>query len=1047
MQQKLFCILFVLACCFGQAFGQNRQVSGKVTSVADGSPLGGVSVVVVGTSTTTQTDNLGNYLVTVPNNEATLAFSYIGYVGQRIAVGNRYTIHVQLANEEEMLDEVVVTAMGITRAEKSLGYGTSLIKSDELTQARATNVINAMAGKAPGVRVTSQSGTLGGSSKVVIRGVNSFDGSSPLWVIDGTPVSDGTSAGGATARNIDYGNRIGDLSADDIESMSILKGAAATALYGSRAKDGAIIVTTKKGARNAIGSVTVNSSFRCESPLVLPEFQNEYAQGNYNTTTQKYEYSLKYTNGWGPKIEGQTEKDFLGRDVQLQAYPDNVKDFFNRGHSYINNIGFAGGTDKSDYRLGVTATNETGIIPESKLNRYNFAVNTGTQFSDKLSSRFSGTYSRIDADGRPAQSSNNLNIITAAIYGLPRTVNIHDLKNNFEDPVTGGQIFMSTDRNGNNPYWIMKYNRNSNKVDRFFGTYNLTFKPADWITISNNLGGDIYREKRQSVVRKGTAGTMNGQFVNTDLFYREINNDFMLTLIQDDVVDNFKFSLIVGNNINDKQSENTVVDASNLTIDQLYNYPNAASKTPTMGFSKRRIVGVYGDLGIAYNDYVFLNITGRNDWSSTLPLQNRSYFYPSVSGSFVFTDAWKDALPSWLDHGKLRASWAQVGSDLTPYQLDYQYNPVSTVFMQYVGSATTVFPFSDIATAFTGPRILPNFELKPQRQNSFEIGAELKFFGSSVGLDVNYYNSGTKDQLIPIDVAISTGYFAKWVNVGLVRNKGVEVGLDVIPVKTDNFTWGMDFNFSKNKQVVEELADNLEQYSLASGWSDLQIKAVKGETFGLYGNAFERDEATGKYIIDEDSGLRKTIANQKLGNIYPDWMLGVNTYLHYKSFSVSGLVDIRQGGVFYSGTVSDLRQGGLAVETGGDRSRVIIEDGWVNKGDGWVQNDVAVQSHQHYWSQNYKGGNTEANVFDASYIKLREIRVAYTFPKNIITRQKAFKAAEIGVEGRNLWLIKSKVPHVDPESNFFGAGGVGEGVEFNSIPSTRSFGFNVRLTF
>lgn len=1029
------------------AFAQEKKVSGRVTG-ADGKPLAGVTIAVQGSNVATQTDANGNYSLSVPTGKV-IVFRSVGYADKTLIVKEgQSAFNVSLDSSDNALEEVVVTAMGIKREEKSLGYSTSTIKSDDLTKARETNIINSLAGKMTGVRVTSQSGTVGGSSKIVIRGVNSFEGNSPLWVIDGTPISDNTASGGTTARNIDFGNRVGDISSDDIESMTVLKGAAATALYGSRAKDGAIIVTTKKGSLNSRGIVSFNSSVRFDSPLVLPEFQNEYAQGTFNTKTKEYDYSLKYSNGWGPKIAGQTVKDFLGRDVQLAAKPNNVKDFFNTGHSYINNVSFSGGTDKSDYRLGLTSTNESGIIPENKLDRYNLSVNTGTQFSDKVSSRFSGNYTRVSSDGRPAQSSNNLNIITSAVYGVPRVVDMNDLRNNYKDPVTGEQIFMTTGRDGNNPYWILNYNKNSNVVDRFFGTYNLSYKPVDWITISDNLGGDIYREKRTSVVKKGTAGTMNGAFNNSELFYRQINNDLMVTLTQDHLLDDFKFNLILGHNINDLQSESTTVDATNLTIDELWNYPNAASKTPTRGFSKRRLIGVYGDFGINYKDYLFLNVTGRNDWTSTLPVENRSYFYPSISGSFVFSDALGNNKPDWLSYGKIRSSWAQVGSDLPAFQLDYQYSPVSTVFMQYVGGSTTVFPFGPISTAFTGPRILPNYELKPQRQNSFDFGTELKFFKNRIGLDFNFYNNETKNQLIPIDVAISTGYFAKYVNVGLVRNRGVEIGLNLVPVKTEDFTWGLDFNFSKNNQKVVELAPNLEQYSLASGWSNLQIKAEKGQSFGIYGIDFLKDEATGKYLIDSESGLRiPDDKSTRLGNIYPDWMLGINTNFSYKSFSVSGLVDIRQGGKFYSGTVSNLRTSGLAVETGGDRSIPIILDGLVDKNGTLVQNDVPVQSAQMYYQSNYDAGNTVSNVFDASYIKLREIRVSYALPKSVLSGQKVIKAAEFGVEGRNLWLIKSKVPHVDPESNFFGAGSVGEGVEFNSIPSTRSFGFNIRMTF
>ncbi|TYR37559.1 SusC/RagA family TonB-linked outer membrane protein [Sphingobacterium phlebotomi] len=1046
MDKKLLPLLFMITCLIGGAFAQTRQIRGKVTSAVDGNPLLGVSVAIFGTSQVTQTDGTGNYAVQVSGNDPILVFSYMGYAGQRVHVSNQSVVNVQLAADSETLDEVVVTAMGIERQSKSLGYSASILNADELTKARETNLINALAGKAPGVRISSQSGTVGGSSKIVIRGVNSLDGSTPLWVIDGTPVTDGTSAGGTTARNIDFGNRIGDISSDDIASLTVLKGAAATALYGSRAKDGAIIVTTKKGTGGGSPSVTVSSSMRFDNPLLLPDFQNDYAQGNFDSGIGEYVYNMRYLNGWGPKITGQTVKDFLGRDVQLHAYPNNVKDYFNTGYSNINNVSIAGGTESSDYRLGLTHTGEKGIIPNSELKRYNLSLNAGNQFSEKLSSRFSGTYARIDAAGRPAQSSNNPNILLSSVYSIPRVVDINDLKNNFEDPLTGEQIFLGSLKDGNNPYWIMNYNTNDNVVDRFYGSYNLTYKPVDWITISNNLGGDITLEKRSSVVRKGTASVVNGAFYNTELFSRQINNDLIVTVSQDNLVDDFKFSLMLGNNINDRQSESTLITATNLTIDQLWNYPNAANTVPSRAYSKRRIVGVFGDLGMSYKDYLFLNVTGRNDWSSTLPLHSRSYFYPSASGSFIFSDAFEEELPAWLSYGKLRASWAQVGSDMDAYQLDYQYTPVSQVFLQFHGNSN-IFPFGPIETAFTGPRILPNYDLVPQRQNSFEIGAELSFLQNRIGVDFNYYNSATKDQLIPIDVAISTGYFSKYVNVGLVRNKGIEVAFNLVPVKTINFNWGIDFNFSKNTQIVEELTDELPEYSAASGWSGLQIKAEKGKSFGLYGKAFQRDAETGKYIVDADNGLRLTEDNKRLGNLYPDWMLGINTNFNYKSFTVSGLVDIRHGGSFYSGTVEGLRTSGMAKETGGDRSQPIIDDALVDKGNGLVQNDVPVESHQLFWSENYKAANTEANIFDASYIKLRELRVSYALPNRLLSGQKVFKSAEIGVEGRNLWLIKSEVPHVDPESNFFGAGSVGEAVEFYNVPSARSFGVNVRLTF
>lgn len=1045
--KKLLQSLFILVFLAGSAMAQDRTITGTVTGKDDGLPIPGVSVKVAGTQNGTSTDANGNYALKITSAQASIQFASIGYVAQTLIVGTSNVVNAVLVTDAQQLGEVVVTALGISRDKKSLGYSTTTLNSEELTKARETNVLNSLAGKAAGVRVNSQSGTVGGSSKIVIRGVNSLGSNEPLFVIDGMTVGDATSPGGTTAKNVDFGNRMGDLSSDDIESMTILKGAAATALYGARAKDGAVIITTKRGKKGSSSSVTVNSSVRIDNPLVLPKFQNEYAQGNQGVYSADPNANSTSTNGWGPRISdvaGQTFVNFLGDRVTLQAYPDNVKDFFDTGISAQNNISFSGGGDNSDYRIGFSSANEKGIIPESKLDRYSLTLNAGRDFSSKLSSRFSGTYTSIKSDGRPAQSSNNTNSVISTIYGLPRTIDIGLLGDNFEDPLTGSQIFLTSNRNGNNPYWVMNYNKNSNTVDRFLGTYNLSYKPVDWITISNTLGTDIYTEKRSLIVRKGTAGFTSGNFTNFDLLSKQINDDLIATFEQNNLVEDFKFKLIVGGNINQRFTQGTNVDAVGLTVDGVYNYTNAESKTPTLTYSKRRLMGVYGDLGVSYRDFLYMNITGRNDWTSTLPVENRSYFYPSVSTSFVFSELLKEKNLDWLNYGKLRASWASVGSDLTPYNLDFQYTPISTVFLQYVSATANVFPAGPITTAYTGPRILPNPNLKPQRQNSVELGAELRFLNSRIGLDFTYYNTTTKDNLIALDVAISTGYFAKYINAGAIRNRGVEVALNLVPVKMSDFQWDIDVNFSKNNQLVTELVDGLNEYSLASGYSGLQIKAKKGESFGLYGSKWAKDP-NGNNIINATSGLKTVVANQRLGNIYADWTGGINNTFRYKGVSLSALVDFRQGGVFFSGTVANLRSGGLAKETGGDRTVPIVEKG-VNLVNGeYVPNTKAVANTQAYWSWESSVTNTEGNLFDASFIKLREIRLAYAIPAKVF-KGGFVRGAEFGIEGRNLWLIKSNVPHVDPELNFFGAGSVGEGVEFNSIPSARSFGLNLRLT-
>ncbi len=1033
--QSLFILLFVTT----TVLAQERTITGTVTSAEDGLPLPGVAVSVKGSASGTQTNVNGQYSIKTSVSNPVLVFSFIGTKTQELVVPSSNVLNVNLATDTEQLSEVVVTALGISREAKSLGYSSATLKADDLDRARETNVLNSLAGKAAGVRVNTQSGTVGGATKVTIRGVNSLEAGYPLYVIDGLTVTESTSTGGTTANNVDFGNRLGDISPDDIETMTVLKGSAATALYGSRAKDGAIIITTKRGKKGSAAQITVNSSVRFDSPLVLPDLQNEYAQGNQGV------YQITQTNGWGPRIsdvKGQTFPNFLGQNVELQAFPDNVKDYFQTGVSGMNNISIAGGGDNSDYRVSFSSANEKGIIPQSKLDRYTLSVNAGKEFNDKLSSRFTGSYTNIKSDGRPAQSSNNTNSLVSTIIGLPRTVDINLLENNFEDPVTGEQITLSPNRNGNNPYWVMNYNRNSNSVDRFIGTYVLTYKPTDWISISNNFGSDIYAEKRTLLVRKGTAGFLNGKFTKFDLLNKQINNDLIATFDRDDLVEDFKFKLIVGGNINQRFFESTNTEAVNLTIDQLYTYTNAASKNPVLAYNKKRMMAVYGDLGISYRDFLYLNITGRNDWTSTLPFANRSYFYPSVSGSFIFSELLKEKNIDWLTFGKLRASWASLGSDLDAYQLDYQYNPTSTVFLQYVSANAVAFPAGPITTAFTTPRIYPNDKLKPQRQNSLELGADLRFLNNRIGVDFSYYNNKTRNQLIPITVSPSTGYFSRYVNAGEVQNTGIEIALNVVPIKTKAFSWDVDLNFADNNQKVLSLAPGVPQYSLATGYNGLEIKAAVGESFGLYGSKWLRD-SEGNIIVDEETGLKKTVTAQRLGSIYADWTMGINNSFSYKGFNLSALLDIRNGGVFYSGTVAALRSSGLAAETGGDRSPVVI-DGVVESNGTYVANTMSIPA-QNYWAAEGNSTNTEANVFDAGFVKLREVLLSYRIPSSIL--KKSFvKGLELGLEGRNLWLIKSHVPHVDPELNFFGSGSVGEGVEFYSIPTTRTIGFNLRLT-
>lgn len=1012
-------------------------VSGVVTGAEDNQPLPGVSVLIKGTQSGTITNVDGQYSITVPGTDAILEFSFVGMETQEVQVADQTTINISMSSGYLDLEEVVVTAVGITRTEKSLGYKVSTVDNEQLNSVRETSVLNSLAGKVSGVRINQQSGTVGGSSKIIIRGANSLGGNNqPIFVVDGMPIDNTFYEPNMIEGNVDVGNRATDLSSDDVESVSVLKGAAATALYGARAKNGAIIITTKRG-KTGTTQVQLNSSYRWDTPLKLPVFQNEFSQGSYG------EYDLKFLNGWGPKIsevQDQQFTDFKGDDVTLTSYPDNVERFYQTGMTAINSIGISGGDQTSDFRVGYTNNTQKGIIPESTYDKNSFAINAGRKFTDKLTARASVNYIKTSSSGRPAQGSNDRNILSSIINTIPRTVSIDDIRENYVDEF-GNQIALDGDRTVNNPYWIIYNNKFTNTLERMIGSITVDYKLTDWLTLSNRAGTDFYTEYRRQIYKNGTLGYMDGEFTTWDLYNRVFNNDAMATVNLNPTSDlNIRF--IAGHNIFQTEWRRTTVTGSDLVMQDLYTFGNAKSNSPSNIYNIKRLMGIYADLGISYKNFLYFNLTGRNDWSSTLPVENNSYFYPSVSSSLIFTEL----IPKndVLSFGKLRLSWANVGSDEEPYQLDFQYTAAETYFAQF--SLSGKFPHGGIV-GVTGPRIYPTADLQPQNASTVEVGTDLRFFNNRIGIDFTWYYTMTTNQIIAIDIPLSTGYFSKNVNVGAVSNTGLEADLHLALLrKPSGVNWNIDVNFNKNTQTVEELSEGLTEYQLTSGWSGLQIKAAPGEEFGLYGTAWKRNDA-GEIIINPNTGLREISPGERFGNIYPDWIMGINNTFSFKGVDLNFLVDIRQGGVFYSGTVGGLRSSGVALETADNRDQTFIDQGVLELEDGtYVTNDVPVQSMQDFWSHYGAISNTEGNVFDASYVKLREVRIGYNLPKSLLDRT-FIDGFRLGLEARNVWIIKDYVPHVDPELNFFGPAEVGEGVEFNSIPSVRSYGVNLMLTF
>lgn len=1037
----------VLAFQFSMA--QDKTITGTVTD-QDGLPLPGANVLIKGAATGTQTDFDGNYAIRATVGEV-LVFSYIGLTTEERTVGASDVINIQLAEDAQALEEVVVTALGIERSERTLGYGVSTVKAEDLTVARETNVLNALQGKTTGVQITNQSGNVGGSTKILIRGLTRLSGNNnPLWVVDGVPISDANIATGSRITGgFDFGNRAQDINLDDVESVSVLKGASAAALYGSRASNGVIIVTTKKG-KSQKANVSYSSIFRFDDPLRLPTFQNEFGPGDQGAYDEGNGDTLANSPaGWGPAISTRTPfTNVAGEPDVFTAYPNLVDDFYRTGKTSINSFAISGTSNegRNDYRVSTSYTDQEGIVPASVLNRLNVGLNAGAQLSETLASRFSVNYVRTNIRGNAAQGANDPNVLTNIVNQLPRTTDI-DLFVPWIDE--DGNQLSPVGTNVNNPYWVANENRAESEVDRFFGNVTLDYQPFQKVGFVARAGYDTFNDKRFRSNRNGTLGRINGDYTEDDINNRELTLDFIATY-DDNFGDALDLTFRAGTQWNERVFERIGNVGTDLTVPLLYTPGNAGNNAPFNGFSERRILGVFGDLTLTYKGWLTLNATGRNDWSSTLPEGENSFFYPSVATSFVFSDAF-GMEGDFFSYGKLRGSWANVGGDADPYQLDFLYAPQTTFFGQFGTGGN--FPFQG-ELAFSGPGTLPNQALKPENQVNYEAGIELGFFRNRITLDATYYENFTDDQILAVTVPESTGFNASVQNIGRVSNKGFELELGARVIQTDNFSWQLDYNFSTNDFVVEELTENVDRFVVGSGFNSTQIIAEPGESLGLYGNRWARavdengDPIDDQILVDPASGLRFQGDNGRLGNILPDFIMGLTSAFNYKGWTLSTTFDWREGGVMFSNTAGSLRRAGLAAETAVDRDDLFVDPNtFIDNGDGtYSANTTPIQSVQGYWNAFANASIAEGNTFDATFMKWREVSLFYTFTQDQL-RNMPFTAIRIGFQGRNLAVFNTSVPHVDPETNLFGSASNGAGIERGSVPSTRSLGFNLQVNF
>ena len=1028
---------------------QDITVSGRVTSSDDGSTLPGVSVQVKGTTKGTTTDANGRYQISVPAS-ARLIFSFIGYTSQDLAVGNQTTLNVALVAGSQSLDEIVVTAQGIERDKRSLGYATQEVGGNILAQRSEPNLLNALQGKVSGVQINTQSGAPGASTNINIRGITSFNGSNqPLIVVDGIIFSNDVNNTQNTLFGSQPSNRLADVNPESIESVNILKGPAAAVLYGSRASAGAIVITTKSGRNNNNKTeVTVNSSYNVQNVYGIPKFQNDYGQGANNL------FNSTSTNSWGPPFAGgpTSVTNTQGNTVPYQAYPNNVKDFYRQGMILQNSVNIASGDANRNYILAIGNTLQNGVVQNSKFNRTNVQLGGETRLQNGLRISAQGNYVQTVSVGIPGGNG-------ASAFGqITRIPRSYDLANESYQDANGKSVYFTPSTN--NPQWSVNNERLDGQVDRFFGNFQVGYDITKWLNVAYRVTGDTYADRRKLTLPIGAGRSPLGEIQQDNFFRSELNGDLLISARKDNLfIEGLNANLLLGNNINQRKSQELYTDAASLTIPGFYNVSNGTVFTGSGETSTlRRLVGYYGQLSLNYNNYLFVELSGRADQSSTLPQANNTYFYPSAAVSFVPTDAFK-LNSDILSYAKVRASLARVGRDADPYLLNSVY--VSQSYGNNVASIT--FPLSIAGANIPGFGVssrIGNNNLTPEFVTSWEVGANLGFFKNRLSIDATYFESRSTDQIFNVAISNSTGYSTRTTNVGELLNKGVELVVNATPVRVSGFKWDLTLNYTLIRNKVVSIAPGVKSANITgNSFTGIAPSIYEGYPYGvIVGTANARVQNTdptaqyydatgqyaGQYVVNGTTGaFAPGIPNSVISTPQPNYTAGLTNTFSYKGISLSVLIDTRQGGQIYSFPMVDYKNTGALYVTGIDRDQPRILPGVIQNADGTFRpNNIQVPA-QAYWG-NVGGLAPEPAVFDATVYRLREIALNYTIPKSWISKTP-FGSISVGVSGRNLYFYAPSFP-ADPEINTQGAGNI-QGLDLNGPPNTRNFGGNIRLTF
>ncbi len=1026
MMKKVYKLVVLLLLCQTYVFAQNISVTGKVTD-SDNLPLPAVSIKVSGSTQGTSTDANGNFTISVPSN-ASLVFTYIGFASQTIAVNGRTTLNVRLESDSKMLEGVIVTALGITKDQKVLSYATQQVKTESFEKARELNIGKSLIGRVAGLDVAGTSSGLGGSTRVVLRGDRSITGNNgALIVVDGVPMDNSNYSPGTGNGGRDGGDGLSSINPDNIESMTVLRGAAATALYGSRAANGALLINTKKGSSSQGTGVSFNSSSQLETAMQLIDFQNEYGQGSGGI------YNRAQEGNWGPRMTGQSvalwgnDPADAGKTYSFNAQPNNYRDFYDVGNQLSNTLAFTGGNEKAQTYLAYTRVDATGIVDNNKMVRDILNLRLSGKVSPKLSYDGKATYLKQNLDNRQYTGENYANS-QRHIVRIPRNISLDQAKKfDYVDPATGRlrQNFWNPGSNGGeNPYWT-KYRTISDDIrDRVTAFGSLTYQVTPQLSLMGRAGIDKTIDQFEGKFYNDTYTIAD--FGNYQTEFRDVveTNFDVIGIYKETLLKDLTIDATFGGSLQKVDRTFQSTNAGGLNRDNLFIPSNARAPSDGRNLVTTAKNGIFATADFTYKNAITVSGSVRNDWSSTLPRDNWSYLFGSMGFSAVLSNIF--TLPQAVSFAKFRGSYATTGNDASPYLTSQLFN--------FAPGGSNGFITRD------GTKPFPT--LQPELTTALEFGLEAKFFNDRLGFDVGYYTSDSKNQLFRVSIPPASGWTSEFVNAGIVNNKGVEVTLNATPVIKGDFRWNVDLNFSRNVNKLVELTPDLKVLNLTNDFMVFQ-RAVEGEPLGqMYARGFQRNASGAILVGPTGLPLVTTTTSVDIGNSRPDWNGGFNNTFSYKSFSLSALITARVGGNVTSFTNSIIAFDGVTTNTLAGRDAYVVPG--VNAAG--TPNTVATTAEA-YWK--FVGGRNsplgEVWSYSATNIRLREAALTYRLPKNLL-KKAPFQAASVSLTGRNLFFIRNDAPGFDPESTA-GATNTSVGQEGFSLPSTRQIGLNLNLSF